>query len=1630
MKKTLLLLSVALVLLATCGTVIAQTVTITKWPAYIPAGAADTSKAPFAIYVTVTGAAVSSQYSVKVGDPNFTVIGNLLYTMRNNGANAGTWGCTTSYNTDNFDFTTDATGAWQGWIPVKSHRSGIPQLAVRCRLFPSGNPNLQSAAVNVTGEVTAATNGGWLVGNLLDGTNGTKEDKVVLAYNGTTLKSIWFSEPDSVKHVAPPLPIDERNSEYSTAIALVNANGGYAMLTPDGTNAITKLEVYSYPNNTGAATPVASDLMVSSTQNVTIPNSVPGSGVGTATNITLTGTAPDGAGTATLQNNAGTFLGDNVFARNAGSQAVKVTVTGVGAGPLDQVKLLKPTSWSGLSAPNVTLGGAFSGSPVVTADYVLISGANLGTTPGTITITGLTSPNPVGPLLNGNDTWVVQTAAAGGTLTPINVSPVSYTLIPIHNIRSGGVDGNGNTSLGGDTTAMNGQVVAVYGVATVENGIISSSVTQTSFFIEDSSYGIQVFRIGAPVTLFSRGDQIVAKGTVTAFSGGVEVIPVSTSPDFYNLGAGTLPTPLVLSGAADVNEANEGKLIRVNSVTYDSAGRTFVVTAVGVTNDNFVTGTDRGTMWLTAANNIVGNTIPVNGDIIGIEYSRNDITGGNQVARKIAARNLIDLGVDPASGTGTASITPTVRFANLTAVAETLTVAGDGTNTLSSVSVTIPPTWTWTNPSAYSLAGTGFAGATASVNGAVITVSNAAVTNTNTGIIRIQSLNTPASLGQTTFVVRTSGTSGNLITIASSPAVNIATAFSAIKTGNWSDPTTWAGGLVPGAGDDVYLTALNDTVTIDVSGAQCRNLTMTGTGSVSNSGPLLQFISSGTPGLTVNGDLSIAGGSGPGGGDRGGRAKLYANGNTNAVLTLMKNIIVNSSNSVTNGNSGLNMDEGTVRVLGATSDTLKNASGLRLGNLVVGDGVAAKTFVSGPTLNSGRVALKSVTVKAGSTFMLGTSASSLANTIGNVSESGVPMLTGGVTIEPGASITTINASSPVTGSLNIRAGGITNNGILSLKSPDGSRHYALYIGGLVADPAGSNQTVGGSNTGTYDNVYVGALDTLNLSRQMNVDTLTLNGLLVESAGNTVRGIATTTRTVAASSLETFGGIGLELNTTSTPPGSTVVTRTTGVASGGTFTPILRYFDVAPTTNTGLNATLVFRYDDSELNSVPEANLLLFKSTDAGTTWSSAGGTVNMTDNTLTLTGVNDLSRWTAGGTGSTTTTLNVGVTTNWNMVSLPVSNPIPDDSVQHVFIHSINRYAFIYGGGYQQRFRLSNGPGYWIKSDATYTQDITGTPRDTLTIPVTNAWNMIGSISTTIDTSVAHVTPSVPGLRVSNFFKYAGGYQIVSTIQPGLGYWIKTSGAGSFFMHATGPAAKVSGGVSGRSIEDLHSLTIRDANGGMQTLYFGADGKKEIPVSMFVMPPLPPMGSFDARFETAEGGTMAQTHPEEVSDVIDLPIAIQSSAYPLTVSWKINGTSGSYELSEGAGVLHPVRGEGSLKIANSAVNHITLKVTSGSDLPKEFSLSQNYPNPFNPSTSLKYGLPVDSRVTVEIYNVLGQRVRTLMNEDSPAGRYVVEWNGTGNENQQLGSGTYFLRLSAKGVDGKAFNEVRKLMMLK
>jgi hypothetical protein len=81
-------------------------------------------------------------------------------------------------------------------------------------------------------------------------------------------------------------------------------------------------------------------------------------------------------------------------------------------------------------------------------------------------------------------------------------------------------------------------------------------------------------------------------------------------------------------------------------------------------------------------------------------------------------------------------------------------------------------------------------------------------------------------------------------------------------------------------------------------------------------------------------------------------------------------------------------------------------------------------------------------------------------------------------------------------------------------------------------------------------------------------------------------------------------------------------------------------------------------------------------------------------------------------------------------------------------------------------------------------------------------------------------------------------------------------------------------------------------------------------------------------------------------------------------------------------------------------------------VPEGYALDQNYPNPFNPSTSISFTIARQERVKVEIVNVLGQRVRTLVDQVMPAGPHEVQWDATSDDGQRVPSGTYLYRITA------------------
>jgi hypothetical protein len=100
-------------------------------------------------------------------------------------------------------------------------------------------------------------------------------------------------------------------------------------------------------------------------------------------------------------------------------------------------------------------------------------------------------------------------------------------------------------------------------------------------------------------------------------------------------------------------------------------------------------------------------------------------------------------------------------------------------------------------------------------------------------------------------------------------------------------------------------------------------------------------------------------------------------------------------------------------------------------------------------------------------------------------------------------------------------------------------------------------------------------------------------------------------------------------------------------------------------------------------------------------------------------------------------------------------------------------------------------------------------------------------------------------------------------------------------------------------------------------------------------------------------------------------------------------------------------------------------VSDGNAVPREFELSQNYPNPFNPVTRIMFRLPEAGRVTLRIFNIKGELVKTLIDRDLRAGEYSLDWDSSDGSGRGVASGVYFYQIRAGQVSAS-----RKMLLVR
>jgi hypothetical protein len=369
--------------------------------------------------------------------------------------------------------------------------------------------------------------------------------------------------------------------------------------------------------------------------------------------------------------------------------------------------------------------------------------------------------------------------------------------------------------------------------------------------------------------------------------------------------------------------------------------------------------------------------------------------------------------------------------------------------------------------------------------------------------------------------------------------------------------------------------------------------------------------------------------------------------------------------------------------------------------------------------------------------------------------------------------------------------------------------------------------------------------------------------------------------------------------------------------------------------------------------------------------------------------------------------LSVSISNGWNMVSVPGMHPVNQNVLTWWSGKDPQASVFGYAAGYNPVDVLVPGQGYWLKNAGANIYN-TGDewPSGGINIvpntPINGAlnWNMIGGYHNIVSTSA--ITTNPPNAISAAIFGYANGYQQVTQLVPGYGYWLKLNQAAQILLPSgstdvSKPAVKIS--------EQWGRIVLTDNTGRRYTLY-AADG--ETSLDNFELPPAPPTGMMDVRFES-------QRYAENLTEGFQT-INFSGMEYPVTV--RVENISIRLQDETGKSVNTILKPGEEISISGSEINKL---MVSSDIIPDEYSLGQNYPNPFNPSTVIEFAIPEDaSNVTLTIYDGLGQRVAELVNGNLQAGYYKYQWNAG-----KVASGIYIYQLRTE-----KFVSTKKMMLMK
>nr|MBN2276478.1 T9SS type A sorting domain-containing protein [candidate division Zixibacteria bacterium] len=378
---------------------------------------------------------------------------------------------------------------------------------------------------------------------------------------------------------------------------------------------------------------------------------------------------------------------------------------------------------------------------------------------------------------------------------------------------------------------------------------------------------------------------------------------------------------------------------------------------------------------------------------------------------------------------------------------------------------------------------------------------------------------------------------------------------------------------------------------------------------------------------------------------------------------------------------------------------------------------------------------------------------------------------------------------------------------------------------------------------------------------------------------------------------------------------------------------------------------------------------------------------------------------------------------------------------------------------YPDAARVTPGQGFWLIARGGKTYGTPGTSvspnaeyggNSYFSVPLDSGWNQLANPfpfnvawSEVVFADGADTVGHISSVLEDNIYRYTGsGYQLVTVIPAWEGVFvnIKKDGIKALIrFHETSLTPKAMPPKLPEKTSDCWTANLRlDIDGLLDDynqLGVRSDAAEGIDLYDYSEPPTVPGGPSLAFAigDNTTGLKRTDFRPPFTDGAVWEIVVTNPAGGKLTVSgldqipsdmsaWLVTGTGNPIRLEEGTSVNLTA------EMISARLIIGTREYVEGHEnelLPARFVLEQNVPNPFNPITDISFALPDPGRVRLEIFNILGQSVRLLVDEDLPAGRHLIRWNGRDDVGTEVASGIYFYR-----VDYGNLSQTRKMIMIK